>query len=118
MMDSWAWRCPKQRATVFLTSYFSTMLQELKNMEGVAVLSKEQQGAIQGGGSCTLFYSNPDGSSYEERVNFGSQINGSAASNAASQRCASSMSNEGWGRCQYDCDYDNPGGTPRSYLSE
>jgi hypothetical protein len=80
------------------------MLQDLMNMEGVAVLSKQQQSAIQGGGYCkyTVF---TDG---ESEVWYGFGLNESIADQtvAAHNGCADFL-NGGADRCFYDCSADD-----------
>ena len=98
------------------------MFQDLMNMEGVAVLSKKQQSSIQGGGGCSYKLTDSFGRVKTGRIQFGVEIEGANNSIAANSWCVdtltgdnSSIGDNSWTQCQYDCDYDNPGGEPRDY---
>lgn len=83
------------------------MLQDLMNMEGVAVLSKQQQIAIQGSGSCRFTYIGSGGTREVETVNVTLGLSNSISDVGPAQgRCADAIAS-GWSRCFYNCAYDD-----------
>lgn len=89
------------------------MLDNLLNMEGVAVLSKQQQSAVQGGllsESCriTIYHDNGAGETANVLV---SGSSGQEISDSANNICVDQIAdgNNHVARCTYDCGYDGYG---------
>jgi len=83
------------------------MLQELMNMEGVAVLSKEQQSAIIGGDACRLTTIDSNGNQTRWiQATFSDNEQGQVS--AAQAGCGRLLNDpdEDVQRCFYDCPHD------------
>ncbi|EPR73024.1 hypothetical protein ADIWIN_1805 [Winogradskyella psychrotolerans RS-3] len=83
------------------------MLQNILNLEGVTVLGKTQQGAINGGGSCRLTTLTNNDS--EEYIIMGGSVGETAESQTAAAQQACGQLLENADRCFYDCSHDGPG---------
>ena len=90
------------------------MLNEILNLEGVAVLSKEQQKSVNGGaywgtfsGSACRLRITEGGKTYTFTQYFTSSTN-SGISEAANNACVENIAG-GATRCTYDCSYDGYG---------
>lgn len=84
------------------------MLQNILNLNGVAVLNKKAQGSINGGGSCTTKYFDANGNQIGSGGTFNNGDSSDADTLQAHQNCAWALNN-GADRCFYDCDYDGIG---------
>ena len=85
------------------------MLNEILNLEGVAVLSKEQQKSVNGGvgSSCALIITNSSGyTEVYETMYYASTTRGISAS--ANIACVEAIQ-DGAARCKYDCAYEGRG---------
>lgn len=83
------------------------MLQNILNLEGVTVLGKKQQEAINGGQICSFILTDAQGMIDVQIID--NMPEGQAGSDLANQGCVYAVITEGTGvhRCQYDCTFDN-----------
>jgi hypothetical protein len=92
-------------ANLILNIYI--MLQNILNLEGVSVLSKKQQGSINGGTQkCIITHA--DGSSYM-LVLTSISADDSSASGVANDVCVNNIASGETSGCHYDCGYDGFG---------
>lgn len=84
------------------------MLNNILNLEGVAVLDKKQQVKVNGGGSCTMRYFDENGNQIGGGYTWNNGNSSQADTLQAHQNCAWALNN-GADRCFYDCDYDGIG---------
>ncbi len=86
------------------------MFKNIMNLEGVAVLTREQQKSISGqrGSYCRMVMTYANGSSEPGGGYFTGNTN-SDISAAAGRECAKAMAEMGGTRCTYDCEYDGFG---------
>jgi hypothetical protein len=86
------------------------MLNNLRNLEGVTVLSKKEQKDVKGGETCIIKLK--EGIYSMERVIKASfNATGAAASAAANDYCVGKIM-QGYESCGYDCEHDGySGGT-------
>ena len=82
------------------------MFQDLMNMEGVAVLSKQQQSAVKGGQKCILTYEDAS----QDVIEFSNfEDSDPDASGAANSACVGEITSGDHSRCSYDCEHDGFG---------
>ena len=102
------------------------MLQNISSLEGVTVLSKQQQKNLSGGNyqapANSGFTLTPSGSGGVDTrcrvllgngsggvINFTGATSGQAVSDAANAWCVNAVINNGAGSCRYDCYHDGQG---------
>ena len=84
------------------------MLENILNLEGVAVLSRKQQKNLSGGGwdICKITEIDPNGNSTTHYI----ATDAANPSDAGNQDCVNHLQGSPPGsRCFYDCEFDGPG---------